>query len=638
MVTPLPGQDPVRSLHKFLNKNILIFYHNNKPQIMYQSSRQYENRTEADEIKDLLGQVDNRKQRIKDRLNQTRQNLEEKARDEIRESFFDVLGASQAQRHGVEQIMNAPFAAHEVLMVKDAMKKGYKYYFGDKDGEMKDAPTAEAAEEGDIPEASPYFASERESGYSAGTQEPIDRAVGGYGDKDEISEMRSLAGRSMPEDETINDISDLTAASRSTGTFGRTAGFQDVDSDITAGSNTARTNIARPRVREENVPEQESAPEGGDVELKSITRNPAQDRAEQRRQVKQDDESQIQEQEGTASSGTRGGEVEMQSFDRGNSESSFVDNRPISARWDSSGGYGRSLDRRTEQLVQQRGNQGIEQKMAEERSQFKQEYDAQNQEQGGGEVEMQSFNRRPAQDMAEERRQFKQEYDSQMQEQPDPRYPKEGDEGFVQGKAGSGDSSAEARGYVEEKEDMPDTSGDYDMAYRMQSDQMAKTVEGVSRQGGELAHETQDLQGRGLIDSFPRKSDEADLEGSDLIDSFPRKAAPEAEEAGEEGEAGEDVADAAAVDTTEEIGAATAGIPGLDILGGLIAAVGAGFQLYEGAENIISSGKETNKASVERSQASNLLGQAGSVRAPAVSSSQAGRYAAPVVSRAGEFY
>ena len=275
---------------------------------MYQSSRQYEDRTEADEINDLLGQVDNRNQRIKDRLNQARQGLQEKARDEIRESFFDVLGASQAQRHGVEQIMNAPFAAHEVLMVKDALKKGVKHYFGDKNGKMTDTPNAEGEmSREDLPDVEPMNAANAADVVQPGVDNLPDPSMDAanaadveppkFGDWAEgVKATRGFDGDSgivasaadIRDKEALytNEYGRDFVYGRDTGGMGsglpgggefggKSVGFQDVDEEPSLTNLSGRTNIARPKARDTPVEEEDtaldapSAPRGGEVEMEA---------------------------------------------------------------------------------------------------------------------------------------------------------------------------------------------------------------------------------------------------------------------------------------------------------------------------------------------------------------------------------
>ncbi len=519
---------------------------------MYQSSRQYEDRTEADEINDLLGQVDNRNQRIKDRLNQARQGLQEKARDEIRESFFDVLGASQAQRHGVEQIMNAPFAAHEVLMVKDALKKGVKHYFGNKNGKMTDAPNAEGEmSREDLPDVEPMNAANAADVVQPGVDNlpapSMDAANAAdveppkFGDWAEgVKATRGFDGDSGIV-ASAADIRDKEALytrkfgqsdfvyGRDTGVKGsglpggdefggKSVGFQDVDEEPSLTNLSGRTNIARPKARDTPVEEEDTALD--------------------------------------APSAPRGGEVEMSDFN-------------------TNGAIGNSGT--TEDYLQSLGDIYKQPRMTPE--------DMRNNAIRG-----------------------------MNKERPGAIESKEQDFGD-----GVVESKEQDIGEEEEGFELPDVA---DMQYKTSAE--VPQPEGTR---ADLQDETNVLDDTGFRGDGGGESADVTADATEAADT------------GEEVASGlGEAAATAGADTAEEIGAATAGIPGLDIVGGILAAVGMGYQLYEGAENIISSGKGNDKASVERSQASQLLSQANSLRAPTVSSSQAGRYVAPVVSRAGEFY
>ncbi len=245
--------------------------------------------TTNDEINNLLGQVDTRSSRVRQRLADSRRNvyqdlqakrgvLEEKARDALRESFFDTLGASQAQRAGMQEIMNTPLTGHEVYNIYTGTHK----YIASKLGAKAESDESAGAGgiENNVPVADEALPDPVRGpvmrGYDGGSSEPLDQAVGGYGDKEEVAEMRNLVSENsrwggMPEGESVSDISDLTASNRSTGTFGRTADFQDLD--YSPGTFSGGTRVSGPPARpsqslsERATFTEEAAPQGGGARI-----------------------------------------------------------------------------------------------------------------------------------------------------------------------------------------------------------------------------------------------------------------------------------------------------------------------------------------------------------------------------------
>lgn len=478
------------------------------------SQNQYASRVEGDELQELLGRVDTRRQRARQRIEDAKKSLEEKARDTLRESFFDVLGASQAQRQGIENIMNSPMAAHEVLMLKKAggeLIDKVRSTFGSSIPE--NTTISGLAERSDIPTAVRYDGvtyGDAENVVERGADVPEDSAINFNLDAlpEDTGIGKYVTSEGQAEDTEEPDLSGVRVEDKDEiGNFvtAKGQGIEDAEQpDLSRPANVNRvSNVARPRERSEV----------------------------------QDTENLAQDQEQPITS--RGGEIEMQDF-----------NAQAATRE-----YAEPLEEKeadpTEQEVNQRGFDYDVDDMLHARNE------------GGGAV---------------------------------------------------------------------NTEQDEQIARGMQADELRDSL----AKSETLQDESDNLMGRDLIDSLPRKSipGEDDLgDAKSIINSLPRKAIPEAEEAGEGAEIAGDV---------EEVAEGLSAVPGIgDILGGILAAGALGFQAYEGVSELISAGKENDKASVERAQAANQINKANSLSsstAPPTGYSQAGRYAAPVVSRAGEFY